>query len=164
MFYLIFSLFFYIIRPMFGSFWKMKSAIWLCCPRRVKQASNMFRQNNVFGSFLPFPMVTSQLCMIKLTHDHTCTHLLYVVNRTVAMFISAAKNSIHIILNSARVLRGACPQTQNQKSCSVHAQIGMEIQCSVMYERVASQVYRWKVGSLRSNDFFWKSLLTDVCQ
>ena len=79
----------------------------------------------------------------------------HVVNRTVAMFISAAKNSIHIILNSARVLRGACPQTQNQKSCSVHAQIGMEIQCSVMYERVASQVYRWKVGSLRSNDFFF---------
>ena len=45
----------------------------------------------------------------------------YVVNKTVAMFISAAKNSIHIILNSARVLRGACSQTHNQKSCSVHA-------------------------------------------
>ena len=41
----------------------------------------MFRQNNVFGSFLPFPMVTSQVSI----HDHTCTHLLYVVNRTVAM-------------------------------------------------------------------------------
>ena len=37
----------------------------------------------------------------------------------------------------------------------MHAQIGMEIQCSVMYERVASQVYRWKVGSLRSNDFYF---------
>ena len=37
----------------------------------------------------------------------------------------------------------------------MHAQIGMEIQCSVMYERVASRVYRWKVGSLRSNDFFF---------
>ena len=35
-----------------------------------------------------------------------------------------------------------------QKSCSVHAKKRMEIQCPVMNERVASQVYRLQVGNL----------------
>ena len=70
---------------------KMQSVICLCCPRRVKQASNMIRQYFFVGIFSisnGYEQVSEQhVCMIN-----KCTHLLYgVVNRTVAMFNSAAK-------------------------------------------------------------------------